>query len=120
MGTGVQPLQGENYTYSHVLGHVQPLIRLHFHRVVLLDFYLPLVHFLAWIAAEVRERELSNRLGGFLLSFMEINDQESGMPELPASRCLDDILACCLHRKPQPIPWLHLYLCIHLKLAYGW
>ena len=22
MGTGVQPLQGENYTYSRVLGHV--------------------------------------------------------------------------------------------------
>ena len=23
VGTGVQPLQGENYTYSRVLGHVQ-------------------------------------------------------------------------------------------------
>ena len=34
VGTGVQPLQGENYTYSHVLGHVQLLIRPHFHRVV--------------------------------------------------------------------------------------
>ena len=53
---------------------------------MLLDFYLPLVHFLAWIAAEVREREFSNRLGGFLLSFMEMNDRESGMPEWPASR----------------------------------
>ena len=34
VGTGVQPLQGENYTYSRVLGHVQLLIRPHFHRVV--------------------------------------------------------------------------------------
>ena len=34
VGTGVQPLQGENYMYSRVFGHVQLLIRLHFHRVV--------------------------------------------------------------------------------------
>ena len=34
VGTGIQPLQGENYTYSCVLGHVQILIRPHFHRVV--------------------------------------------------------------------------------------
>ena len=34
VGTGVQPLQGENYTYSRVLSHVHLLIRLHFHRVV--------------------------------------------------------------------------------------
>ena len=34
VGTGVQPLQGENYMYSRVLGQVQLLIRLHFHRVV--------------------------------------------------------------------------------------
>ena len=34
VGTGVQPLQGENYMYSRVLGHVQLLIRPHFHRVV--------------------------------------------------------------------------------------
>ena len=34
VGTCVQPLQGENYTYSRVLGHVHLLIRLHFHRVV--------------------------------------------------------------------------------------
>ena len=34
VGTSVQTLQGENYTYSRVLGHVQLLIRLHFHRVV--------------------------------------------------------------------------------------
>jgi len=45
VGTCVQPLQGENYMYSRVLGHVQLLIRLHFHSLVLLDFYLPLVHF---------------------------------------------------------------------------
>ena len=34
VGTGVQPLQGENYMYSRVHGHVHLLIRLHFHRVV--------------------------------------------------------------------------------------
>ena len=34
VGTCVQSLQGENYTYSRVLGHVQLLTRLHFHRVV--------------------------------------------------------------------------------------
>ena len=34
VGTGVQPLQGENYTYSRILSHVQLLIRPHFHRVV--------------------------------------------------------------------------------------
>ena len=56
MGTGVQLLQGENYMYSRVLGHVQLLIWLHFYRVVLPDFYLPLVHFPAWIATEVREK----------------------------------------------------------------
>ena len=55
VGTGVQPLQGENYTYSRILDHVQFLIRLHFHRVVLLDIlYLPLVYFPARIAVEVR------------------------------------------------------------------
>jgi len=36
VGTGVQPLQGENYMYSRVLSLVQLLIRLHFYRVVLL------------------------------------------------------------------------------------
>ena len=34
VGIGVQPLQGEDYAYSRVLGHVQLLIRPHFHRVV--------------------------------------------------------------------------------------
>ena len=41
VGTGVQPLQGENYTYSRVLGHVQLLIRPHFHRVVNLSILPP-------------------------------------------------------------------------------
>ena len=36
VGTGVQPLQGENYMYSRILSLVQLLIRLHFYRVVLL------------------------------------------------------------------------------------
>ena len=43
VGTHVQPVLGENYMYSRVLGHVQLLIRLHFHGVVLPDFYLTLV-----------------------------------------------------------------------------
>jgi hypothetical protein len=34
VGTGVQPLQGKNYMYSCVLGHVHLFTRLHFHRVV--------------------------------------------------------------------------------------
>ena len=54
-GTGVQPLQGENYTYSRVLGHVQLLIWHHtVGRSTYILFYLPLVHFPARIAAEVR------------------------------------------------------------------
>jgi hypothetical protein len=38
VGPSVQPLQGENYTYSRILGHEHLLIRLRFHRVVLLLF----------------------------------------------------------------------------------
>ena len=58
VGTGVQPLQGENYTYSRVLGHVQLFIRLHFHRVVNPSiFYLPLVHFPLWSQMRCREWE---------------------------------------------------------------
>ena len=76
---------------------------------MLLDFCLSLVYFPAWIAAEVREREFSHWLGGFS---EECVDQGSGMPEWPASRCLDEvyayILACCLHRKPSLILWLLL------------
>ena len=58
VGTGVQLLQGENYTYSRVLGHVQLLIWLHFHRVGNPSiFYLPLVHFPLWSQMRCRERE---------------------------------------------------------------
>jgi hypothetical protein len=65
VGPNVQPLQGENYTYSHILGHVQLLIQFHFHRLVLLIFYLPLVmnSFLGQLRCE--EREFLHRLGGF-------------------------------------------------------
>ena len=67
--------------YSLVLGHVQLLIRLHFHRVVLPDFYLPLVYFPAWIAAEAREREFSHRLSVFYFLLGKLVDRESGMLE---------------------------------------
>ena len=62
VGTGVQPLHGENYTYSRVLSHVQLLIWLHFHRVVNPSiFYLPLVHFPLWSQMRCREREFLHR-----------------------------------------------------------
>ena len=44
VGTGAQPLQGENYTYSRVLGHVHSYSSVTSSRVVNPDFYLPLVH----------------------------------------------------------------------------
>ena len=53
VGTGVQPLEGENYklaTYS-VMYNFDPVSC---HRVVLLIFYLPLVHLPTWIAVDVR------------------------------------------------------------------
>ena len=112
VGTSAQPLQGENYSYSCVLGHVQLLIRLHFHIVVLPDFYLHLVYFPAWIEAEVQEREFSHRLGGFYFLLEKIVDRESGCRNGPRQGDLDDILARCLHRKPQPIHWL-LFIPLH-------
>ena len=55
VGTGVQPLQGENYTYSRVLGHVQLWI---WHHTVVRTTYTFLppssTTFPALIAAEVR------------------------------------------------------------------
>jgi len=63
VGSGVQPLQGENYTYSRVLGHVHPYFFVTSSSLVLPDFYLPLVYFPARIAVEVREREFSHRPG---------------------------------------------------------
>ena len=55
MGTGVQPLQGENYTYSRVLGHVQLWI---WHHTIGRTTYIFLppssTTFPARIAAEVR------------------------------------------------------------------
>ena len=117
VGTCVQPVQGENYTYSRVLSHVQLLIQLHFHRVVLPDFYIPLVYFLARIAVEVREWESSHRLGGFSFLWRCVCNRESGMPEWPVLRCLDD--AACIGNPAYPLATL-LFFCIHLKLAYGW
>ena len=54
VGTSVQPLQGENYTYSRVLGHVQLWI---WHHTVVRTTYTFLppssTTFPTWIAAEV-------------------------------------------------------------------
>ena len=63
VGSGVQPLQSENYMYSRVLGHVHPYSSVTSSSLVLPDFYLPLVYFPARIAVEVREREFSHRPG---------------------------------------------------------
>ena len=43
VGTGAQPLQGENYMYSRVLGHIYSYSSVTSSSLVLFDFYLPLV-----------------------------------------------------------------------------
>jgi len=64
VGTGVQPLQGEIYTYSRVLGHVYfSYTSVISFRVVNPDFYLPLVHFPLWSQLRCREREFLHRPG---------------------------------------------------------
>ena len=57
VGTGVQPLQGENYTYSRILGHVQLLIRPHFHRVLNPSILPPYTPLPLWSQMRCRERE---------------------------------------------------------------
>ena len=98
VGTGVQPLQGEIYTYSCILGHVHSYSSVTTSRVVNPDFYLPLVNFPLWSQLRCREREFLH---------------QPGMGE----RYVYGDICICLHRKPQPVHWLLLYLCIHLKLA---
>ena len=90
VGTGVQPLQGEIYMYSRVLGHVHPHSSVTSSSLVLLDFYLPLAHFPPVESDEVTsKRVLIPTWVGF------------GMHML---RCLDEVYVCipayCLHRKP--------------------
>ena len=63
MGTGAQPLQGENYTYSRVLGHVHSYFSVTPFRVVNPAFYLSLVHFPLWSQMRCREREFLHRPG---------------------------------------------------------
>ena len=59
VGTGVQPLQGENYTYSLVLGYVHSYSSITSSRVVTLIFLPPSsTTFPAWIAAEVQGEEV--------------------------------------------------------------
>jgi hypothetical protein len=110
-------MQSENYMYSRVLGHVQLLIRLLFHRIVLPFFYLPLVYRPA-MPDEVRGVEVLVPNLGVLEVCV---DRESGMPEWPVmgwSICL--YTYCCLHRKLQPylgytfIPLHPLKACIQM------
>ena len=63
VGIGVQPLQGEIYTYSRVLGHVHSYSSVISSRVVNPDFYLPLVHFPLWSQMRCTEREFLHRPG---------------------------------------------------------
>ena len=84
VGTGVQPLQGENYTYSRVLGYVHSYSSVTSSSLVLLYFYLSLVYFSARIAVEVREGSSRTDLGWVSEG---VCDPESGMLEWPALRC---------------------------------
>ena len=63
VGTGAQPLQGETYTYSRVLGHVHSYSSVTSSRVVNPAFYLPLVHFPLWSQLRCMEREFLQRPG---------------------------------------------------------
>jgi len=72
VGPGVQPLQGENYTYSCVLDHGYLLIRFRYFRVVLLDFYLGQLRCEEWMFSH-------------LLDGLEGEDQELRMPGRPES-----------------------------------
>jgi len=116
VGIGVQPLQGENYTYSRVFDHEYSYPSVVSSSLVLLDFNLPLVPLScsdsSWGAGSGSSR---TDIG---LDFDGVSRPE---PVWPVSRSYGwHTYACCLHRKPQPIHWLLLYLYIYSKLAYGW
>ena len=95
VGTGVQPLQGENYTYIRILGHVQLLIRPHFHRVVNPSILPPSSPLPPVESDEVQGEGVScTDLGWVRDIFLNIYIYISF--------------------------GYFLYLYIHLKLAYGW
>ena len=93
VGTGVQPLLGENYMYSRVLGHVQLLIRSHFHRVVKPSILPPSSPHPPVESDEVQGEGVSCTDLGWVRDMI-----------------MDIYICICLHRKPQPIHWLLLYL----------
>ena len=95
VGTGVQPLQGENYTYSRVLGHIQLLIRPHFHRVVNPSILPPSSPHPPVESDEVQGEGVSCTDLGWVRDMI-----------------VDIYICICLHRKPQPIHWL-LFIPLH-------
>ena len=102
VGTGVQPLQGENYTYTRVLGHVQILIRPHFHRVVNPSILPPSSPLPPVESDEVQGEGVSCTDLGWVRDMI-----------------LDIYVYACIGNPSLSFGYF-LYLCIHLNLAYGW
>ena len=102
VGTSVQPLQGENYMYSRVLGHVQLLTRLHFHRVVNPSILPPSSPLPPVESDEVQGEGVSCTDLGWVRDMI-----------------MDIYVYACIGNPSLSIGYF-LYLCIHLKLAYGW
>ena len=102
VGTGVQPLQGENYMYSRVLGHIQLLTRLHFHRVVNPSILPPSSPLPPVESDEVQGEGVSCTDLGWVRDMI-----------------MDIYVYVCIGNPSLSFGYF-LYLCIHLKLAYGW
>jgi len=102
VGTGVQLLHGENYTYSRVLGHVQLLIRPHFHRVVNPSILPPSSPHPPVESNEVQGEGVSSTDLGWVRDMI-----------------MDIYVYACIGNPSLSIGYF-LYLCIHLNLAYGW
>ena len=102
VGTGVQPLQGEKYTYSRVLGHVQLMIRPHFHRLVNPSILPPSSPHPPVESDEVQGEGVSCTDLGWVRDMI-----------------MDIYVYACIGNPSLSIGYF-LYLCIHLKLAYGW
>ena len=102
VGTCVQPLQGENYTYSRVLGHIQLLTRLHFHRVVNPSILPPSSPLPPVESDEVQGEGVSCTDLGWVRDMI-----------------VDKYVYACIGNPSLSFGYF-LYLCIHLKLAYGW
>ena len=96
VGTGVQPLQGENYTYSRVLSHVHSCSSVTSSRVVSLRFLPP---------------------SSPLPRVESVEVQGEGVPA-PTSdgweMCMEIYVYACIGNPSLSIGYF-LYLCIHLK-----